>query len=95
MYFVHKTYPLSFSWTFPLIKVHRLPHLSSLLISTGRAQLGIVYTRDTLVVGEDTIIDEALAFFFFFTDRELYINVNGMYIENCVNFDLTLITLLV
>lgn len=48
------------------------------------------------MVGEDTIIDEALAFFFFFfTDRELYINVNGLYIENCVNFDLTLITLLV
>lgn len=46
------------------------------------------------MVGEDTIIDEALAFFFF-TDRELYINVNGLYIENCVNFDLTLITLLV
>lgn len=34
------------------------------------------------MVGEDTIIDEALAFFFFFTDRELYINVNGLYIEN-------------
>lgn len=47
------------------------------------------------MVGEDTIIDEALAFFFFFADREFYINVNGPYIENCVNFDLTLITLLV